>query len=603
MPPILVRLNLPGFSSPEPFRLADAPPSMTGLACAVLEEIGGFSKEELDGVRNNLDTVPLTFLGELCAGQLVELASDAELRVFLDTSESPGGPAILEVRPQGADVGSLEEISSPSPTKAVASSTAIGGLDVATVKPVAVNGAFAVAADALPAPTVRSPAGNRAVGGAGYPDRFTGRDVASAPPPPASTLPKPAPPPAHAPAPAPAPAHAPVAAAPMFNGTQGPAGKFHSNGHSFELAAALQPVGQTPQPAPQARHPGDYQAPPVRPRTPDSQYSRKSRGGSRASTPPCERRVVGEGDGAPRSRGGVGNPEHQGGVSQVAERQPSRDAPVHMRLYQDKDDRRRRLEEARLRQIEQEEDDIRSAAKRALGRAPSPGRAASPSGRASSPAATNRAGARTPPRTRPPLPQGGQSLPQRHGQRSRDRTAGIEHVNRRSTPAHASSHGHAAHEVESTGSAALSPSVASPGAALAAQDASSIASEGACGLQSCGSVGTLIGEDSLCGDVGSAVVVSCADDAQSLRHMVTTQQQRIQVLESMHQQALKHLRKSREELAKAHQQRFHEADRVLRLEQLFSEMQAQRFDGDMQAQLRWEQWLARSRAIFEDEQT
>lgn len=260
-----------------------------------------------------------------------------------------------------------------------------------------------------------------------------------------------------------------------------------------------------------------------------------------------------------------------------------------MRLYQEKDDRRRRLEEARLRKIEQEEDDIRAAAKRALGRAPSPGRAASPSGRASSPAPTSRAGARTPPRMRPPLPQ---SLPPRHGHRSRDRAVGSGEP-----PANRRAHGHA-QETES--SAALSPMAASPGPS-GPQDASSIASEGACGLQSCGSVGTLIGEDSLCGDAGSTTAAGSADDVQGLRHLLTTQQQRVQVLEGMHQQALKQLRKSREELARAHQQRFHEADRVLRLEQLFSEMQAQRFDGDMQAQLRWEQWLLRSRAIFEEE--
>eukprot|EP00439_Symbiodinium_sp_Y106_P011801 s6873_g1.t2 len=51
-----------------------------------------------------------------------------------------------------------------------------------------------------------------------------------------------------------------------------------------------------------------------------------------------------------------------------------REAPVHIRLYQEKDDRRRRLEQARLRRLEQEEEDLRMAAERALGRQPSPAR-------------------------------------------------------------------------------------------------------------------------------------------------------------------------------------------------------------------------------------
>merc|ERR1719265_2099386 len=96
---------------------------MTGLACAVLEEIGGFSKDELEGVHNKLDTVPLTLLGELCAGQLIPLSSDAELEVFLASAESPNGPAIIEVRPRGADSTSAEEFGSPSPTTPPATAT------------------------------------------------------------------------------------------------------------------------------------------------------------------------------------------------------------------------------------------------------------------------------------------------------------------------------------------------------------------------------------------------------------------------------------------------------------------------------------------------
>jgi len=108
--PLLVRLNLPGFSSPEPLRLENAPPSVTGLAYRVLEEIGGLSKEELEGIRENLDCVPLMLLGELCAGQLVALASDAELEGFLKTANSPWGPAIIEVRPRDNNDTSMASI-------------------------------------------------------------------------------------------------------------------------------------------------------------------------------------------------------------------------------------------------------------------------------------------------------------------------------------------------------------------------------------------------------------------------------------------------------------------------------------------------------------
>jgi len=113
-------------------------------------------------------------------------------------------------------------------------------------------------------------------------------------------------------------------------------------------------------------------------------------------------------------------------------------------------------------------------------------------------------------------------------------------------------------------------------------------------MQSVASAATLGGEDSVCGDGQSA-----GDDLQSLRQLVQQQQQRIEFLETMHQQALRQLRKSRDELNLEQQKRFREADKVLGLEQLISEMQAQRFEGDSQMQLRWEEWLQRSRSILE----
>jgi len=87
------------------------------------------------------------------------------------------------------------------------------------------------------------------------------------------------------------------------------------------------------------------------------------------------------------------------------------------------------------------------------------------------------------------------------------------------------------------------------------------------------------------------------DDVETLRQQTQYLQQRVEFLDNMHQQALKQLRKTREDLQVAQQQRFREADKVLQLEQLVSEMQSQNFDGDA----RWEMWLGRSRAILESE--
>ncbi|CAE8612140.1 unnamed protein product, partial [Polarella glacialis] len=114
------------------------------------------------------------------------------------------------------------------------------------------------------------------------------------------------------------------------------------------------------------------------------------------------------------------------------------------------------------------------------------------------------------------------------------------------------------------------------------------------------SVASLGGEDSSYGEERSVPATGdVADDVHGLRQTVESQQQRIQFLENMHQQALRQLRKSREELAQAQQLRFREADKVLGLEQLISEMQVQRFSLNGQMQLRWEEWLQRARGILE----
>lgn len=131
-------------------------------------------------------------------------------------------------------------------------------------------------------------------------------------------------------------------------------------------------------------------------------------------------------------------------------------------------------------------------------------------------------------------------------------------------------------------------------------DASEAASEsGAHGLQSVASVGTLAAEESLCGDVNASVLAVAGDDVHALQQLALKQQQRIEFLETMHRQALRSLRKSREELSAAQQQRFREADKVIGLEQMISEMQALRFDGHAPLQRQWEDWLLRARGILE----
>jgi len=93
--------------------------------------------------------------------------------------------------------------------------------------------------------------------------------------------------------------------------------------------------------------------------------------------------------------------------------------------------------------------------------------------------------------------------------------------------------------------------------------------------------------------------MDASSEVQQLREQVASQRHRIEFLENMHQQALRQVRKSREELAQVQHMRFKEADKVLGLEQLISEMQVQRFEGDPQMQLRWEDWLHRARDILE----
>lgn len=303
--------------------------------------------------------------------------------------------------------------------------------------------------------------------------------------------------------------------------------------------------------------------------------------------------------------------------------QVSHHQPVHIRLYQEKDERRRRLEEARMLRLEQEDADIRASAQRALCRAPSPGRVQSPARDYDQAAVQIRSS--TPPRIRPPLPAAGvrssldgglsrNTRPSSAGSRpssagrgggrpgaaAAESGGGPSYRDQRGSGGSSSARALAA---TSSGQAArTSPGQRGAAADYYAADASSAASEsGAHGLQSAASVGTLHGEDSIDVDAVNSSTLVMPDDVAALQALVLKQQQRIEFTEGMHQQALRSLRKSRQELSVAQQQRFREADKVLGLEQIISEMQVLRFDGDAQMQLRWEDWLQRSGAILEAE--
>mmetsp|Transcript_97120 Transcript_97120/g.172941 ORF Transcript_97120/g.172941 Transcript_97120/m.172941 type:complete len:614 (+) Transcript_97120:121-1962(+) len=611
MPPILVRLNLPGFSSPEPFRLDNAATSLAGLACAVLEEIGNFSKEELDGIRDNIDRVPLTLLGELCAGQLVELASDAQLEVFLATAESPRKPATIEVRPKDAPLG--DEVA----------------------------GSTSASPNRMQPSPVRSPSGlepqvpQKSGQDTGLTGHFTNGSSANyrqAPPsesmqqrqqllyeqqmqleeekrqiqeqlrqqqlqlqqelqqrqemqlqqqmlqqkeqqqmqrPQQLRQPQPQQPPQSRPAPETSFTSSSSSRPPPRLQQSPSAPALVNGGSDHQLDRSL------------LDHSLDSSLTAPRGK-PAQQGSRRQLQGSRTHTPDSQRRSRDE-EARPSSRA----PSTGRQKSSREERQP-----VHLRLYQDKDDRRRRQEEARLRHIEQEQEDIRLSAQntKALRRQPSPGRAPSPQRDPSpGPEAGSAAGSfrgrpragvdhsfSSPLRQKPPLPE-------RAGSGPGSSKSVANGQGRGSNPF--SSHSGQVREASSRRASSPQPPPM-PG------DASSVASEsGAAGLPSNPSLTDYGPEEGDYGDV--------APDVHQLREQVASQQQRIEFLENMHQQALRQVRKSREELAQVQQMRFKEADKVLGLEQLISEMQVQRFDGDPQMQLRWEEWLHRARDILE----
>eukprot|EP00929_Paragymnodinium_shiwhaense_P013757 TRINITY_DN121605_c0_g1_i1.p1 TRINITY_DN121605_c0_g1~~TRINITY_DN121605_c0_g1_i1.p1 ORF type:complete len:579 (-),score=75.87 TRINITY_DN121605_c0_g1_i1:101-1837(-) len=578
MPSLLVRLNLPGFRSPEPFRLASAPPTIAGLACAVLEEIGGFSKEELDGVCGSLDRVPLTLLGELCAGQLVELASDAELGVFLATAESPRGePAIIEVRPKDAPMDSFAEESNGAASQPASLQPASPQQQAPTLSP-------SVALVAAPAPVSSMP-------------------TTEVPPVPAQNVPRHGSAASGYPSPSTSLGQTSAAGGPAQVGDWGSvAAARRDRARTPESArkhaclrgpsGSRQPLGlqQRQQPAAVMGH---EQHGPL-PGTSMSVWEGSSASAS-STAPPAGPNDQTASQASPLPRLNASPPsghlrapssdrsEGRESRSQTSDR-PRREGSVYMRLYQEKDDRRRRKQEAELRFYETEENTIRESAQRALGRAPSPGRAHSP-GRA-----RQGGGPRTntppPPQTTNKPPSLPAERPSSAGPRRRQPAA--------DTGGSSAATGLLAHRRSST------PTV-SPGNEHGLR-------QGA--VQSVGKPGAadVPLEKSLChkgnSSFASAVTESEAveDPAmQSLRGLCLSQQQRIEFLEQMHQQSLSQLRKCREELARAQQQRFQEADKVLRLEQLLSEMQVQRFEGDVQMMSRWQDWVQRSRAILQDD--
>lgn len=601
--PILVRLNLPGFQSPEPFRLANAPQNLCGLACAVLEQIGGFTREELEGVRVNMEGLPLKLYGELCAGQLVELSSDAELEVFIKNAESPDRPAIIEVLPREAVVSPSDAITQ-SDAQLHKPASEIPGHAQPQSAPVASGTANQVVHHSLAtpklhavqqSPLVKAPSADahrfpecNNNGGA------SGNRNISGP----STNPVP---PLH---------HMEPIVQSSYTGPS-----YSSTSHeSFQAPESCRSdVGLEQRDSARSRQRESRQQTPEPP-----QRSKQRTPGSltrQHSSSACERRTPSE---SALTKGRINNTPVDQAVSTPGSRGPrDRNVPIHIRLHQDTEERRRRMEEARSRQIEKEQSEIRSAAQRALGRvptpsrAPSPGRAASPGrlhspGRASSPApgqgraaspipghgsnvsqSTSDTGLRSPMRTRPPLHE-------------RPSSASSNRVRLRpgaEPPAAAWVHRPVGAFEAPPGQPASNTSQAPSVASVGPEAASVLSGHGLHRVPSAASSGFPTAEDSVF-EENSTWVPSVPDDVASLQQMVRGQHQRISYLENMHQQTLQQLRKSREELALAQQQRFQEADKVLQLEQLVSEMQAKHFTGDARMQMQWEDWLRRTRAVF-----
>eukprot|EP00930_Biecheleria_cincta_P042360 TRINITY_DN29140_c0_g1_i1.p1 TRINITY_DN29140_c0_g1~~TRINITY_DN29140_c0_g1_i1.p1 ORF type:complete len:596 (+),score=92.62 TRINITY_DN29140_c0_g1_i1:64-1851(+) len=588
-PPLVVRLNLPGFDSPEPFQLASAPLSITELACAVLEEIGGFSKDEIEELKKNIDILPLTILAEWPDGRgfanLVPLTDNNGLSHFLSAVGLPG-PAVVEVRP--ADGGQVPEEHSPSsaeiagpparsPAKSHQASPCMqqsrAGLGTLSSSP----GSRACLGDEVRAVApLAVPAASPLAFAAQVPASHAYATVAAAEPAETCVLP------------------------PMLSSTPLPfdaEDRFHQSNpsqrspqHSLSYPEdpALEGRFQEMSPARMAQGHGRVSklqeprshgccavpgavstAPPPAP----VQQRQAIRGGSERERTQPRTGSTGAGSRRPASattnagrrmpwegcRQGEQSASTRGGRTSPFKREENRRPSLERRRteQQIRDDERSqgRSSRASSRNQSPAERQLRSPAP------PSSGDRVTSDGRSSSRGPSARA--RSPPRTGPPVPE---KQRQMGGRRN-------ESFVEESRPMPGSRD--AAH-VSHLPQPALSPS--------------------ACGVE-VSSVGTFEAEDSLYGVSTAIDPASQFEDIAVLRETIRQQQSRIEFLEDRHKQALTDLRSARQELASAHQDRFREADKASQLEQLISEIQAQRFNGA--ENMRWDEWLLRSRAILE----
>lgn len=703
MASLLVRLNLPGFSSPEPFYLAAAPQSLSEFHCAVLKEIGGFSQKELQDVRENQDSVPFTLLGELCDGELVELSTNGALEVFLATAESPAGYPTIEVRPNAQK---LQEVSPqtkktplhPNPELAVLSvqtnqpkieetqlqeqlleqqlqiakltqqlqreqqtqlqqlvNTSVSGLqptfagksntnvsarragtkqseNISSFAPTSVRAAAMSAADASPGGGDATLLSSPALLAAGLPQACISTT-------PDNSL-------AHSPA-----------------GSQLAASSTFISEADAPFTNPGQPTQPSPRPSPMPSPVQPVQSSALaacqngRFKTPEG---RRKGFGQRAGQGAATRNSSAPWDSGTNGRGRGHNLRNSTGqcflnqslvstaldssqiecdgagiTAPIVRQHRDRDQaagrtasapnnPVQSRLCQDREERKRRHEEARQLKTEQEEE-IRVSARHPFRGGPSP-RARNPEPQT----VARQAGAGTPPRQRP-----GPVTARRSG------PGGVPIVSRKA-PTRNSNGGMAPTSTRDQEGQAAKSSPATAQAVVAGTQTSAPISfaespsrrespqrrdaHAETGLRNSSSASVLAGGSQISAPRSfvespnrresphrsesgarlgvrntSSTNLLCLSGEQASQLNITTDGAQIEFIEAMHQQALRQLKRTREELAIVQQQRFHEADKALKLQQLISEMQIVQFDMDPKMQARWQEWMQRSRAILEAE--